>query len=260
MYPGESCPPKEGAAVSGVQVAVDLDEPFVIDRRPSERYPIYTRANVGEINPLPVSPLTYTTQAGMLFDLAWRRALVRFGAFDEDDFDPDHPVFLGIFYGYSYLNLSVQRVFGVRMPGASPDVIDASFFGTTQGVPPYQPDPRDQSPEHTQRVTRVIGEILSTTEIPALDQQHELVTRLRASRPDHRTLSNEQSWDHARPVVTTTFAEMMEEHMFITSASTIPIGLVQGWRPPSVTPGWGCAHWPGWATSSRLSRPTRCGC
>src|SRR5262249_15553710 len=147
---------------------VDLDQPYVTDRPASERFPIYTRANVSEIWQGPSTPLTYTTQAGMLFDLAWRKALVQFGAFDMEEFDSDHEEFIGVFYGYPYLNVSIQRVFGVRMPGATPELIDNSFFGEQEGVPPYQPDPRDESPEHTQRITKVIAEVLDTSEVPKL--------------------------------------------------------------------------------------------
>lgn len=206
---------------------VDLDRPFVADRKPNQRFPIYTRANVAEVDPFPATPLTYTTQAGMLFDLAWRKALVRFGVFDMDEFDPDNEEFLGIFYGYPYLNLSVQRVFGVRMPGASPDLIDASFVGTHDGVPPYEPDPRDDSTEHTARVPAVIGEVLSTTGIPRLEDDRRRVEELRASRPDFSGMSTDALWEYAEPLLTDQFAGLMEEHMFITSAGAIPIGMVQ---------------------------------
>ena len=85
-------------------------------------------------------------------------ALVRVGAFDVDEFDPDQQEMVGVFYGYIYLNLSVQRVFGVRMPGASADIIDASFFGGgADEVPPYRSRSRDESPEHTARITQTIG-------------------------------------------------------------------------------------------------------
>ncbi|MFD7008476.1 hypothetical protein [Rhodococcus jostii] len=121
----------------------------------------------------------------MLFDLAWRDALVRFGAFGPDEFDPDNEGFIGINYGYPYLNLSVQRVLGVRMPGASPDVIDSSFFGTTAGVPTYQPDPRDESPRHTERVTQVISKIMATTELPRLDEDRRKARTGRNSTDRH---------------------------------------------------------------------------
>jgi rifampicin phosphotransferase len=206
---------------------VDLDEPFVIDRKASERFPIYTRANVGEVWPGPATPLTFSTQAGLRFEQAWRNALVRFGAFDPDEFESEDEVFIGIFFGYPYLNVSIQRVFGVRMPGASVDLIDASFFGGQEGVPPYQRDGRDESSQHTERITNMIGAILSAAEAPDVDAAAKDVAELRTNRPDFGTLSNEQLWEYAEPLITERFGDMMDEHMFITSAGAIPIGMVQ---------------------------------
>lgn len=119
---------------------VDIDVDDVIDNAPSSRFPIYTRANVGEIAPGPALPLTYASaMAGLEFERSWRRALVRFGAFDLDEFDPVNKELIGVFHGYPYPNLSVQRVLGVRMPGASPGIVDASFFGSNADVPPASP-------------------------------------------------------------------------------------------------------------------------
>lgn len=159
--------------------------------------------------------------------MAWRGSLVRFGAFDHDDFDPDNFECMGIFYGYPYHNLSLQRVVGVRMPGASPDLIDLSFFGTQEGTPPYEPDPRDDSPEHTERVTKAIGQILTTTTIPRLAQDAKALDELRDRRPDAKTLTDDELWEHARPLISSWYREAMEEHMFVTAAGSVPIGIVQ---------------------------------
>jgi rifampicin phosphotransferase len=37
-----------------------LDQRWVVDDHPSSRYPIYTRGNVGEVFPDPVTPLSWT--------------------------------------------------------------------------------------------------------------------------------------------------------------------------------------------------------
>jgi len=37
-----------------------LDQPWVVDNAPSERFRIYTRSNVGEVFPDPVTPLSWT--------------------------------------------------------------------------------------------------------------------------------------------------------------------------------------------------------
>lgn len=38
------CSPLRETAMS--EINIDIDEPWVVDRTPSDRYPIYTRANV----------------------------------------------------------------------------------------------------------------------------------------------------------------------------------------------------------------------
>ena len=57
------------------------DRYYVTDTSLSERFPIYTRANVGEVFPDPVTPLTSDT-ALYLAELGWRDAWERIGAFD----------------------------------------------------------------------------------------------------------------------------------------------------------------------------------
>ena len=161
-----------------------LDDEFVVATKASARFPVYTRANVSEVWSGPATPLTATSMAGWAFERAWRGALERMGAFDLDEFDPDNQEMLGVFYGYLYLNLSVQRVFGVRMPGAGADVIDASFFGGgSTDVPPYVADPRDESQRHTDKITESIGWALSVESLPKLDEQRAEILTLRAARP-----------------------------------------------------------------------------
>ncbi len=207
---------------------IDLDLHFVVDRPASSRFPVYTRANVGEIDPNPAKPLTYTSQAGMGFEDAWRKALVRFGAFDMGEFDAEHEELLGIFYGYPYLNLSAQRVFGVRMPGATPELIDASFFGGgTTDIPAYDPDPRDESPQHTERMVETIARILSVDGLPEIDEDWVNVQRLRSKRPDYSALSDKELFEYAAPYLTHEFTDRYVDHMFIISAGSIPVGIVQ---------------------------------
>ena len=81
------------------------DRYYVTDTALSERFPIYTRANVGEVFPDPVTPLTSDT-ALYLAELGWRDAWERMGAFDHDEFPPDEYCQLGVLGGYCYLNAS----------------------------------------------------------------------------------------------------------------------------------------------------------
>ena len=152
---------------------------------------------------------------------------MRVGAFDLDEFDPDQQEILGVFYGYIYLNLSVQRVFGVRMPGASADIIDASFFGGgAVDVPPYRPDPRDESDAHAARIGETIGWCMGVERLPGLDDDREQALALRAKRPDLFALSDVELFEYARPLLTTEQQRLMTDHMLITAVSSIPIGLI----------------------------------
>ena len=115
---------------------------YVTDTNLSERFPLYTRANVGEVFPDPVTPLT----GGPLLWLSergWRDAWVRMGAFDEEEFPPDWCQ-LAVVGGYCYLNASLIRLFGVRAPGLSWQDMDAQFFGALPGIPDYVEAPGEE--------------------------------------------------------------------------------------------------------------------
>ncbi len=217
-----------------------LDEQFVVKNEPSKRFPAYTRANVGEVWAGPTTPLTSSSMSGWPFEEAWREALVRIGAFDLDEFDPNEQELVGVFYGYIYLNLSVQRVFGVRMPGTSADVIDASFFGGgATDVPPYVAHANDESAVHEARMMKTIEWSLSVDALPRLDEHRAKAAQFRAERPDFTTLSNLELFEYSRPFMTDRQKTLMSEHMFITAVGSIPIGIVMGVAAAVGEPGLG---------------------
>ncbi|HWW54261.1 MAG TPA: hypothetical protein VNY84_10855, partial [Acidimicrobiales bacterium] len=76
---------------------------WIIDDQPSQRYPIYTRGNVGEVFPDVVSPLTWSA-FGPGAEHGWRDAFATWGSAVESDFD-EPMVILGVFGGYAYLNV-----------------------------------------------------------------------------------------------------------------------------------------------------------
>ena len=47
-----------------------------------------------------------------------------------------------------------------RLPGATPDAIDISFFGQNPSVPPYQHDPRDDNEECSAKLGESFAAIL----------------------------------------------------------------------------------------------------
>ena len=92
-----------------------MAEEYFVGTNTSDRYPIWTRANVGEVFPDPVALSTFdfafqNDDGIQMSELGFRDAYIRIGAFEESEFDPDNPVFLGVFGGYTYLNASLMRI------------------------------------------------------------------------------------------------------------------------------------------------------
>lgn len=167
---------------------------------PSKTYPLYSRANVGEVFPDPITPLSAST--GFLANLApgWRDAYVATGSWEQDLYDgeSDH-LALACFEGYLYINMSLMRLIGVRVPGFSPEAVDLQYFGEMPGIPSYESErrPFDESPEHTAKAGAwLVGEVLGATDLKPLDVQRETVLAARDSRPDYAALSGQQLVDH----------------------------------------------------------------
>src|SRR5438876_11978041 len=104
---------------------------WVVDNEPSQRYPVYTRGNVGEVFPEAVAPLSWTMAGRPAGEPGWRDAFERFGVFDKSEFSDDDIEIMGVFGGYCYLNVSISRIMAVRTPGHTPELIDLTLFGTS---------------------------------------------------------------------------------------------------------------------------------
>ncbi len=200
---------------------------YVTDTSLSERFPIYTRANVGEVFPDPVTPLTSDT-ALYLAELGWRDAWVRMGAFDADEFPPEDFCQLGVLGGYCYLNASLIRLFGERAPGLSWQTMDEQFFGAQPGIPPYEEMPGDVRPDLGSKIGATFGWVFaqqSLDDLTELTDDRALTKALRVNRPDLGSLSNEQLWERFRemlPLHRTMFAH----HLFTTYMATVPVGVI----------------------------------
>lgn len=173
-------------------------ETWIADTPPSERFPIYTRGNADEVGPDPFTPLNWT--------LAWEQGVVpgtadawiALGTFTPDEFLWTQPETYGSWGGYFYNQVSVGRVFGYRMPGASPDAIDISFFGQNPVVPPYVADPRDDSEEAAAKLAASMGAILGGSHTQLIESYLAGCARLRATRPDLATVSDAELVEYGR--------------------------------------------------------------
>ncbi|WP_322818574.1 PEP-utilizing enzyme [Tepidiforma sp.] len=201
-------------------------KPWVVGSRPSERYPLWTRANVGEVFPDPVAPLSFSLVMAEDTELAWRDALVRMGAFTYDEFDPDNMETVGVFGGYCYLNAQVTRILGERAPGLSAQAMDDLFYGAQPGVPPYEPSPGDQNEARTADLAKTFEWAMSVQELerPALDAKR--IAGLRAARPELENLSNEALWAYSKGIALANHRRLFGEHIFTTFVATVPVGAV----------------------------------
>lgn len=200
---------------------------YVTDSTLSERFPIYTRANVGEVFPDPVTPLTADTA---LFDaeIGWRDAWYRMGAFEADEFPDGDFCQLGVQGGYCYLNASLIRLFGERAPGLSAQAMDEQFFGAQPGIPPYEEAPGDVRPDLTEKIGATFGWVFtqqSLSDLEELTEDRRATKELRANRPDFATMSLDELWQRYLDLVPQ-HRVLFSHHLFTTYMATVPVGVI----------------------------------
>jgi pyruvate,water dikinase len=106
-------------------------------------YPLYTRANAGEVFPEIVSPLAWSlvgpgAEAGFRQSFQSDFAAIRI---------PDQEWFMvGRYAGRFHLNMSVIRTVAQRLPGTSADAADWQYFGDAagRGMPAHPSGPEDR--------------------------------------------------------------------------------------------------------------------
>ncbi len=202
---------------------------YVTDSDLSEQYTLYTRANVGEVFPDPVTPLTSSTGLYQA-ELGWRDAWERMGAFTHEEFPQDTFAQLGVVGGYCYLNASLIRLFGVRAPGLSWEDMDEQFFGAMPGVPPYQQRDGDEDLTKTQKIGETFQWALSHSKLEDLQEFTESKTatkKLRDDRPDFSKYSNEELFNQYLELLKL-HRKYFSQHIFTTYMATVPVGIISG--------------------------------
>ena len=167
-------------------------ESWITDTRISPRFQYYTRANADEVGPDPFSPLGWS--------LGWMKGcipgvaagFVNFGVLATDEFALDPPEVFGNWGGYFYNQLSLPRLMGCRMPGATPEAIDIAYFGDHPGVPLYVAHPQDENEAQSAKLAETMAWVMSTNDFPAMAEGAALARRTVAERPALDTLSDSE--------------------------------------------------------------------
>ena len=211
---------------------------YFVGTKPSERYPIWTRANVGEVFPDPVRMSTFdfafqNDEGIRMSEWGFRDAYVETGAFEYDEFDPDNCVFLGVFGGYTYLNAAVGRVFGARAPGIDVDTVDRNFFGEQPGIPPYEPHPDDASPTAEQRIGETFLLLFTAPALPEVHEDEQNIAELRAQRPDFAQMGDHEIIDWISDFLEsgytggTGFRLLFARHLKVSFLAAVPLGALE---------------------------------
>ena len=199
---------------------------WITDTPASERFPIYTRGNADEVGPEPFSPLGWS--------LTWEQGACpgvadgwcSLGGFLPGEFDYPITETFGNWGGYLYNQVSVGRVFGVRAPGGSPDIVDESFFGKNASIPPYVPDPRDEALARTVAIGETFAGIMAAIERPAY--LTDFVAKVRdwvAGRPDFSALSDAELVEYGR-TANYRLRPTWDVYCVVTIAATVGPGIV----------------------------------
>jgi phosphohistidine swiveling domain-containing protein len=199
---------------------------WITDWDVNPRYPLFTRANAGEVLPDPASPLAWTLvwEPGCL--QGWRdAAVIGYGTMDPDEFDDAHPEVVGSFGGYLYINGSAVRIFGVRGPGLTPEAVDYIYFGEHPDVPPYVAEPWHENAAATERMGAWMQGVIGATDLPELRDDRDLADLARAERPELSKLTDHDLVARARSF-TGAIRALFCRHLTVTAGSSIGPGIL----------------------------------
>jgi pyruvate,water dikinase len=140
---------------------------WVADDEPNQRFTLYCRANVGEVFPNVLSPLT-ATLIGPAVQKGQTASMCSMGVLTAAE-TTGPAAGTGVFGGYLYMNAAAMRLFGVRMIGMSVADVDEQVLGEVTGLPPYSPSPGDRNLRASLRLGRSTLRLLRRPDLTALD-------------------------------------------------------------------------------------------
>ena len=199
---------------------------WIADQAWEDRYSFWTRANVAEVLPEPVSPLGWD----LVWDhgacvAGWRDLFIDRCGMAETDLDIDHPQMVGIFGGYAYLGASFFRLWAGRVPGMKPTTIDDVYFGDHPDVPPYVHEPWHDNPATTERMNRWLAWVTVGLDQSELEDDRAESLRIQAARPDYGTLSDQDLVDYAvskKPLL----RRLFNQHINQSLAASVGPGIL----------------------------------
>jgi pyruvate,water dikinase len=194
----------------------------------SERFPVYTRGNAGEVYPEVFTPLSFSVAAESA-ERAMRNAISVSGLVRPDELAGipiTTAVGSGVFGGYAYLNLSIQRLASARMPGGKASDADVNYLGVGE-PPPHEADSSERNLRASLAGLRYLWRTLAVTELPELADDQRRVDRFLAGLPDPATATDLELRESVRDVMPL-FAQLFEHHLVVSLAAGTAVAVVSG--------------------------------
>lgn len=205
---------------------VDLGVGEYLSETPSNRYPVYTRGNAGEVWPDVVYPLSVSLARGDSVD-PFSRPLLATGLVTADDIGEGFTTMGGVFGGYMYLNVSLNRVVAIRTPGVTMAEADATYLGSDSLAPPHVPHPDDKNLLASWRGVRYGWKMLKATDVPHLAVDRAFVTEQSRRLPEILGGSTDGLIAAIRELVDPTI-EMFARHVEVTGKAGAAMQMLTG--------------------------------
>jgi pyruvate,water dikinase len=201
------------------------DVRWIADNQLTEKWPFWTRANVGEVLPEPPSPLGWDLvwEGGTL--PGWYDCAVERLGYADVGMSETRPEVAGLFGGYAYLCATGIRLFGVRTPGMTAEAIDLAYFGDHPDVPVYQHEDWHDSEDGSAVLTDWLGWVMGTMTQEELEADRVDGRAARSSRPDLASLTGSELLHRARsfePLI----RRMFNQHINQSGAASIGPGAI----------------------------------
>lgn len=192
----------------------------------SSVFPVYTRGNAGEVYPEVFTPLSFSiaAEAG---ERAMRAAILHSGLIRPEEL-ADLPITTavgsGVFGGYAYLNLSIQRTSSARMPGGRAEDADMSFLGVGD-PPPHTPIPGEKNWRASLAGLRYVLRLLRTKSLPELaEDQRRVDAYVAGLAPVDGT--DQQLRESTNDEFMDFFEELFERHLKVSFGAGIAIAVL----------------------------------
>ena len=189
----------------------------------SRRFPLYTRGNAGEVFPEVQYPLSFTVNWSVT-RAAFEGAATSAGILTRADIDNDPTALTGVFGGYTYLNVSSQRLIAARFPGTDVASVDQQYLGTSS-APPYVRGPHDRRLRSSIAAVAFALRTLRTKELPQLGIDRRSVERWLESIPSFESATDGELVAFVRSSMPLG-AELFERHLVVSGQASLPAGLL----------------------------------